>query len=106
MSSDIKRAESSAKIVNPDNASLDHGAIQKKAHIRKIVIIQSLIRSRQARHKLRMMKEHKMHHEQAMEMIVEKYIRKESSVKIQSIVRRNSAKKISAQEEAGVTEDG
>ena len=93
VASDIKRAQGSDKTVAPDNAA-SQGAAEDQARIRKIVKIQSVVRSHQAQHKLRVMKMQKMHHEQAMEMIVEKHIRKESSVKIQSIFRRNSAKKL------------
>ena len=49
--SDIKREQSSIKTVVPDN-SAKQGATEHQARIRKIVKIQSVVRSHQAQHKL------------------------------------------------------
>lgn len=56
--------------------------------------LQCLVRRHIAIKVLKMMKKQKMHHKLAMNLIVEKHVRRQSSIKIQALVRQNSAKKI------------
>ena len=56
--------------------------------------LQCLVRRHIAIKMLKMMKKQKMHHKLAMNLIIEKHVRRQSSIKIQALVRQNSAKKI------------
>ena len=60
----------------------------------KVVKIQSIVRTFIAMKRLIQLKKQREHHEKAMNSIVEKHMKKISSIKIQSIVRRHSAKQI------------
>jgi hypothetical protein len=60
----------------------------------KVVKIQSIVRTFIAMKRLIQLKKQREHHEKAMDSIVEKHMKKISSIKIQSIVRRHSAKQI------------
>ena len=56
--------------------------------------LQRLVRSHIARKILNTMKNQKMHHKLAMNMVIEEHVRRQSSIKIQALVRRKSAKKL------------